>query len=114
MRYQDFIYRWQEEGYINWFASGVEIFVVGSLAGMTGAVFYCILTGGLRQCHGSRKLQHAYMARSERHAHPQPHAGYDLPGDLDTEHTGFGRLRRATDSQSRQSVPIHTDGKKAV
>ena len=23
--YQDFIYRWQEEGYINWFASGVEI-----------------------------------------------------------------------------------------
>ena len=64
----------------------------------------------LRQCHGSRKLQHAYMARPECHAHPQPHAGYDLPGDLDTEHTGFGRLHRATDSQSGQPVPVHTDG----
>lgn len=29
---------------------------------------------------------------------------------LDTEHTGFGRLHRATDSQSGQPVPVHTDG----
>ena len=32
--------------YINWFAKWCGNFVVGSLAGMTGAVFYCILTGG--------------------------------------------------------------------